>query len=205
MDNRSGIRNAEMNRIWRYVLVSDNGMAPCVDGKVLTLTCCKPTIRRNAKNGDWVIGFVPKKLGCGLVAWTGRVAEVVPLGDYQERYTARQDAIYKRGFEDGSEILNPLRLDYHKDERSRTRDRRGKNALIFNPFWYWGRCAVRAAPQDIANLAYYHIGQTTKGSSPEMLDRLEAWLQLEAQPGIHGDPRDKLAIAPLSKDWKSRC
>ena len=206
MANGTARRQDQVTRIWRYVLASDNGMAPRIDDGILTLTCCKPTIRRNAIKGDWVVGFVPKKLGVGLVAWVGRVAEVVPIGDYQQRYAGRTDAIYQRvGFEvDGSEVLKPLRKDYHKDERSRARDRRGKNALIFDSVWYWGRCAV-SAPNDIAKLAYYHIGQTTKGSSPEMIARLEAWLQSEAPPGIHGEPRDKLAVRPPSKDRKSQC
>jgi Nucleotide modification associated domain 2 len=55
-------------RIWRYVLAHDSGMAPCPQDSKLTLSCCKPTIRKNARVGDWVIGFMPKKYGIGQVA-----------------------------------------------------------------------------------------------------------------------------------------
>ena len=38
-------------RFYRYVLVSDDGVAPCVDNNLLTLATCKPLIRRTARVG----------------------------------------------------------------------------------------------------------------------------------------------------------
>lgn len=179
-------------RIWRYVLSTDNGMAPCVEEDMLSLSCCKPMIRKYAKPGEWVIGFVPKHKRRGYVAWAGKIAEVIPLGEYEKRFCGRKDAIYRlMGTTSGEqEVLVPLRDDYHCNEKSRSRDRNGKNALIFEPFWYWGGLGI-VAPDEVAELAHYFVGQSTKNSSAERIACLEKWLRSVADPGIHGAPRDE--------------
>ena len=185
-----------MPRIWRYVLAADNGMAPCPQAGMLSLTCCKPMIRRGANPGDWVVSFLPKGQGRGLVAWAGRVASTMPLGDYQAQHPSRHDALYRRvGLHNGREMLEPLRDDYHPDHRSRSTDMSGRNALIFDPYWYWGREVV-SAPEWLADLAHYHVGQSTKGSSAQRLADLEAWLRSVSMPGIHGEPRDARRTKP---------
>jgi hypothetical protein len=181
-------RHGRMTRIWRYVLANDNGMAPCSEDGILTLACRKPGIRKSAQRGDWVIGFLPKSMP-GRIAWVGQVADVLPLGEYEQKYTGRRDAIYRLNGHaaDGAEILHPLRDDYHVDRRQT--DFRGKNALVFSRFWYWGGNGV-GAPNDIRDWAHYHVGQSAKNSSPEKLARLEAWVRSMAEPGVHGATRD---------------
>jgi hypothetical protein len=148
-----------------------------------------------AQPGDWVIGFLPKRIDREQVrvAWVGQVAEVIKLGDYQDRLSQRPDAIYRRtGYSlEGREILEPLRTDYHHDEASRTRDRRGENALLFERFWYWGAAAV-AAPNTVADMVHYFVGQASKGSTPERVVALEQWLNRMGPSGAHGKPRDPL-------------
>lgn len=183
-----------MSRIWRYVLAADNGMAPCVEHGMLSLCCCKPTIRLHAMEGDWVVGFVPKRFGLGKVAWAGRVSRILSLGEYQKHYPSRRDAIYKMSDDwsigDGENLV-PLRNDYHIDDRSRRRDRMGRNALIFDPYWYFGGYGV-SAPPEIADLAHYYVGQSTKRSSPEAIAALHGWLVSVGHSGVHGEPRDGL-------------
>lgn len=190
-----------MTSIWRYVLKYDNGMAPCLQDGLLTLTCCKPRIRLGAREGDWVIGFLPKGMSrVPRVAWAGQVSKVILLGEYQADHPHRYDAIYRRtGLSwEGNEILEPLRDDYHDDEDSRSRDRRGRNALVFSPFWYWGREAVEA-PEAVADMAHPFIGESARGSSPERVQALEEWLNAIAPPGGHGQPRDPLCTKPLNE------
>ncbi len=182
-----------MSRIWRYVLATDNGMAPCVENKWLSLCCCKPRIRESARVGDWVVGFVPKRIKLAHVAWLGRVGKIFPLGEYEQQFSSRLDAIYSlRRSASGEEVLVPLRTDYHADEHSRARDLKGRNCLIFEPFWYWGNAGV-PVPHEIADLAHYHVGQSTRKSSPEKIASLEAWAKSVAPPGVHGEPRDRTA------------
>lgn len=182
-----------MSRIWRYVLANDSGRAPCVDGGVLTLCTCKPRIRAGAAVGDWVIGFMPKRFGRGRVAWAGRVREILLMGDYGERYAGRRDTIYRRvgWYADGREDLAHDGGPYHDSPKSITTDLRGRHALIFDPFWYWGRNAPEATPE-VADLAHFYVGQTTKGSTPEAINRLRSWLSAWP-PGVHGAPRDAVA------------
>jgi hypothetical protein len=178
-----------MSRIWRYILANDGGYAPCIDGGVLTLCTCKPRIRAGAAVGDWVIGFMPKRLGTGRVAWAGCVSKVLSLGDYGEQYASRRDAIYMRiGWHaDGREDLRHYGGPYHNSAKAIARDVRGRCALIFDPFWYWGGDA-REAPPELAKLAHYYVGQTTKGSTLEAINLLRSWLS-GSPPGIHGTPR----------------
>jgi len=181
-----------MSRIWRYVLAYDSGYAPCVDDGVLTLCTCKPRIRSGAAISDWVIGFMPKRFGTGRVAWAGCVSEVLPMGDYSDRYAGRRDVIYRRvGRQaNGGEILKHDGGPYHDSRKAISTDLRGRHALLFTPFWYWGRDAP-VAPPEVAGLAHYYIGQTTRGSSPETIEKLRDWLA-GWPPGVHGVPRNQL-------------
>jgi hypothetical protein len=178
-----------MSRIWRYVLATDAGMAPCIDNGILTLTCCKPRIRRNTQTGDWIIGFEPKRLG-GKVAYAGQVSRVLSLGDYELEYRGRADAIYRLDHarnRKGSFIV--LAPEYHNDAGSRTRDLNGLNALVFAPFWYWGRNAVKP-PGELGDLAHHYVGESHKNSSPEKIEVLKDWLRSTGQSGVRGESRD---------------
>ncbi len=177
-----------MTRIWRYILKNDTGFAPCVDGGILTLTCCKPSIRRNAKIGDWIIGYFPKKFGQGRVAWAGQVSEKILLGVYERNHPGRRDAIYRLvGHEaSGAEILKYIPNKHHEEKRSQ-RDKSGVNALICEPFCYWGGNDEKAPPE-IADMAYYFIGQTTKNSTPDRVAALKRWIK--NRKGVCGAPRN---------------
>jgi hypothetical protein len=193
-------RNPDMSRIWGYSLVADNGMAPCIERGILTLCLCKPMIRKSASVGEWVVGFVPKRINDGRVhvCWAGRIAGIFPMGDCEKQFPGRQDAIYKLTVS-GWEFL---RADYH--EEIRDRDLNGKNALIFEPFWYWGGVGMAVA-DDIDELARYYVGQTAKNSSRERIARLQEWLRSVAEPGLHGEPRDELGtISPEKISGRSK-
>lgn len=48
-----------MHKVFSYVVATDVGVAPNVDGGVCTVCLCKPEIRRNAVVGDWIVGLWP--------------------------------------------------------------------------------------------------------------------------------------------------
>ena len=47
-----------MPHIYSYVVAHDTGAAPNVDGGICTIAICKPAIRRNAQEGDWIVGDI---------------------------------------------------------------------------------------------------------------------------------------------------
>lgn len=181
-------------RIWRYVVVSDTGFAPCIERRLLTLCTCKPTIRRGASRGDWVIGWTPKRLGVDRVVWIGEVERTLSMGEYCERHPKRRDAIYRRvGYSpDGRERLRHTGVEAHGKPRNWRTDASGRNALLFRKFWYWGASAPRAEP--LAHLAHPYVGQTCRPVREDDLPRLVEWLAKQGPPGVYGSPRDAPSV-----------
>ncbi|MFM8479413.1 MAG: hypothetical protein ACKOEO_26795 [Planctomycetaceae bacterium] len=44
-------------KVYVYKIVVDNGGAPCVHDRLLSLAICKPAIRRTAQAGDLIFAF----------------------------------------------------------------------------------------------------------------------------------------------------
>lgn len=192
-----------MSNIWRYVLKVDDGIAPCADNGRLTLTCCKPIIRLGARNTDWVLGYLPRPL-CRMidrehfrprVVWAGQVALRSTLGEYSSANPDRPDALYRAGSMEVGEAELVWRPGHvHATANEWATDWRGRFALEFEPFWYWGGDGVVASPE-VAELAHYYIGQSKRGSSPERVAAVTAWLYSLSPPGRHGNPRSPEPIA----------
>jgi len=66
-----------------YIITVDAGFAPNPFGHYCTLACCKPTIRRNAKKDDIIVGTAsahsPKP---GHLVYAMRVKCVLPYQNY---------------------------------------------------------------------------------------------------------------------------
>ncbi len=196
-----------MVKIWRYVLATDNGLAPCIDNGVLSLCCCKPRIRKGANVGDYVMGFMPIRFARKgpLLAWVGVISEKLTMGDYQAKYPDRQDAIYKRdGYHsDGRENLSHNGGDYHLDPANQTRDKNGIYALLCKPFWYWGGTPF-PVPENFHFLTHHFVGEANAVTNPSVLPKLRDWLG-SLEPGIHGQPRNIPASSPLQSCNQSAC
>lgn len=176
-----------MARFYRYIHVSDDGHAPCVDHGLITLATCKPQIRSTAKVGDWVAGYMPKGIGEGLVTWIGRVAEAVSPTDYERRFRGRKDAQY-RLLDDG----HVKRVDpaYHPGIAEQRKDMSAK-VLIFdqNASWYFGDRPIEL-PSMFGVLAASGQGHRVNLRLPDDIAQIEAWLHGQVVAGVHGDPRD---------------
>lgn len=189
-----------MARFYRYVLVDDDGMAPCPQDGLLTLATCKPALRRTARAGDLVAGFAPSPFPRDMLVYAARVLEVVEWPEYAARYgaLARNDAVY--AFRPDGGVLR-LRPEYHPTERHLAQDIGGP-VLIFDPTetWYFG-----ATPQALpAHLEWCSIGGKGSGSARghrvdavdlEADDSLLAWLKKAFAPGFHGEPRGRKSKA----------
>jgi hypothetical protein len=78
--------------LWVYRLVTDSGAAPHISEGYLTLTLCKPVIRKGAQIGDYVLAFVAQGhkdiVGTGpdrffKAAYLFRVGDKVSLKNYE--------------------------------------------------------------------------------------------------------------------------
>src|SRR5437870_4735694 len=103
-------------------MVADNGAAPCVWRGLLSLSICKPKIRRSASatKGDLIFGFGGKGYDERLI-YIACVTEKPATGDYYKnsKYSHRPDCIYTSVA--GRAIRKP-RARYHTDSDQRRRD-----------------------------------------------------------------------------------
>jgi len=178
-----------ITRIYRYVLMYDRGMAPNPRGGLVTLATCKPQIRRHARAGDWVMGNFPSPTN-ELVAWAGKIARCIPVGEYPKEFPDREDALYETGSDGRTRRIEGKLPWYHRGEDQQRRDCSG-NVLMFDmaSCWYFGSDG-REIPQDLEHLIARGIGHRVNGRRPGDLERLQQWLNEQAPPGVHGGPRD---------------
>jgi len=90
-------------KLYAYVMTDDSGTAPCVDKGVFTLACCKPNIRRCAKEKDWIVGLAGEKLkqtsgidNVGKIVFVAEVTRKLSWADYgkREEFEGRLDNMY---------------------------------------------------------------------------------------------------------------
>ncbi len=94
-----------MSKIYYYKMTVDNGGAPAVQDRLLSLAICKPEIRRCAQPGDWVMGFGAnsfefggRRIAGNPLVYMARITGRKPDGAYysESRYLHRPDCIYER-------------------------------------------------------------------------------------------------------------
>jgi hypothetical protein len=85
------------SRIYYYKLTADNGGAPCVDSKLLTLAICKPRIRSTADVGDIIFGFGGRATLGERLIYIAEITGKLRHGDYYRarEYAGRKDRIYE--------------------------------------------------------------------------------------------------------------
>ncbi len=162
-----------MTRIFRYILVADHGIAPCPADGLITLATCKPTIRRTAAVGDWVLGFRPGSLHRGLLLWGGQVQKIMSHGEYERAHRGRPDALYAERPDGDFDRIDP---SYHPTEAEMVRDLSGP-VLIFDP-----TLSVHLSgqpiqlPNDLLHLAAAGRGHLVNGVQKDDVLRLATWL-----------------------------
>lgn len=138
-------------RIFVYKMTTDNGGAPCVYGRTLSLAICKPMIRRKAKEGDWIIGLGGKNLGEGII-YVAHVTCTAGNEYYQvHEFARRPDCIYH--FRDGG-LTRKKTAAYHENPANMATDLgagpgyRNARVLLSLDFRYFGM-KREAVPPDL--------------------------------------------------------
>ena len=145
-------------RTYLYKLTSDRGGAPCAppprqgETPLLTLSICKPAIRRTAKAGDRILGITSRALELsdgyplGAVIYAARVTGAADPREYyaeQSAFSERPDCIYAFHQANGR-LLHSGRTRLHDDPRYEPRDigsypfYRNARTLLSTDFRYFG-------------------------------------------------------------------
>lgn len=140
-------------KLYSYIVRHDTGFAPNPFWGCCTLANCKPSIRRTASQGDWIVGLSRKSDGNRIV-YTMKVDEIVDYAMYfrDGRFVAkrpdyRQPEVVHRC---GDNIYEPLLGGGFKQLRSthsrgvdedpatKDHDLKGRHVLIGRKYVYFG-------------------------------------------------------------------
>ena len=198
-------------KLYSYVVARDYGFAPNPFFGVCTLATCKPSIRKSAKIGDWVIGTGSKRHGLdGRLVYAMKVAETLTYDEYWNaprfcqkrpnlrgsRKQAYGDNIYHRNETTGrweqanSHHSHP---DGRPNRNNILRDTKSESVLIGSEFAYWGGDGPQVQPR-LRNLEGHDVCHTGQGHTcnfPEVLVKafVDWFHSLEAK-GCVGRPSD---------------
>ncbi len=135
-----------------------------------TLACCKPTIRRTAQKGDWIVGLSSRKKGYKII-YAMQVEEILSYKEYyrDKRFAAKIPKNFITGKtkgECGDNIYKPLPNEkfrqlpshhsnkkHHEIEniKSKNHDMKGEKVLISKRFHYFGGKAIKL-PKELRGL-----------------------------------------------------
>jgi len=201
-------------------MTHDTGFAPNPFHSVLTLATCKPGIRRTKDVGDWVAGFASKalvknskalgvKINYQGLVYLMRIGEVLPLEEYfvapqfqrkkplsKKNVNNFHDPVKDSGdniyYRDNSGMFQQMENENHPNvPRTIMHDTNGKNVLIADKFYYFGRdCPVPDGGWK--NISFrVPVGPTCNGyeSDEVALHNILHFLRSKKyELGIHGNP-----------------
>ncbi len=140
-------------RLYSYIVKHDTGFSPNPFWGCCTLADCKPTIRRTATVGDWVVGLSPKVDGNRII-YAMQINKKITFAEYYlDSQFAKKIPDYSAGkvvYKCGDNIYKPLSNgDFKQLESMHSKGKRenpkrkahdlgGKNVLIAKNFYYFG-------------------------------------------------------------------
>lgn len=199
-------------RIHTYVIAIDAGSAPNYDPPFVTLTVCKPKIRRKATVGDCVLAFAGVSVNRSdphSVVWAGVVSEIIPLADYwnDSRFagkkpvrTSRPDNFYRPTRNGLVQVPNPVH-----GEDSMPRDISGINALVFGPSWRFGAYGPRLPAEFGLRIFGGRRGERISELSPDEWKALRSWLDAQTPGVAQKEPRGRSCAPQKRSSPRRKC
>ncbi|MBB5207903.1 hypothetical protein [Chiayiivirga flava] len=206
-----------MTRIYSYVVRYDSGFAPNPFYGLCTLATCKPTIRKNAKVGDWVIGSGSNERKIrrgGHLVYAMRVTDAITFDQYSTdpRFESKKpfrngsrkqscgDNIY---FREGPDKDWRQRDSFHSrpdglmNEQHVARDTGVDRVLISDHFLYFGGEGP-ALPEDLKDkkgrsIYKAGIGEVTF-DDPALITKFQQWIDSIGERGYKGAPYEWLTL-----------
>jgi hypothetical protein len=141
-------------KLYSYIITHDSGFSPNPFWGFCTLACCKPSIRRTARMGDWIVGLSPKKDNYKIIYAMEITEKPITYRDYysNKRFInkipdmTKKEVIYKTG----DNIYKPVGDDFiqlhskhsnpdgTEDIDNKNHDLKGIYVLISDDFYYFG-------------------------------------------------------------------
>jgi hypothetical protein len=199
-------------RIHTYVIAVDAGSAPNYDPPFVTLTVCKPRIRRKAAIGDCVLAFA----GVGVnpsdphaVVWAGVVTEIIPLDEYwsDPRFSGKKpdrtplpDNFYRPTRNGLQQVPNPIH-----GQDSVARDIGGINALVFDPAWGFGAYGPRLPAEFGLRMVGGRRGERICELAHKEWQALRSWLDAQTPGVAQKETRGRSCHPPKHSSPIRRC
>jgi len=192
--------------IYSYVITRDFGFAPNPFFGYCTLATCKPTIRKNAQIGDWVIGTGSAAINSKYInrlVYAMLVEEKMLFDDYwnDARFFCKKpvmngskmqsygDNIYHVDSETGNFIQENSHhslKDGLVNINNYTKDISGKFVLISKTYWYFGEEAI-LIPDKLKSIIKSGR-QHRKIDETELIKAFVVWIQKQKGHAFIGKP-----------------
>lgn len=200
--------------LYSYIVKHDTGFAPNPFFEYCTLACCKPGIRKHAKEGDWIVGLTPKAQGNRIVYFM-KVDEKLTFDKYWKRFKRKRPNL-KGGSKkkNGDNIYEPSEVHsrkYHQlpsnhsngnreNRKRKNRDLDGECVLVSTTFVYFGSKAI-PLPPELPELHDLIVGRGYRCHfKPEVLNAFRYFVSTQNQVSrIQAPPR---CWPQGDKSWK---
>lgn len=192
--------------LYSYVVARDYGFAPNPFFGACTLATCKPSIRKHAQVGDWVVGTgSATNRRRGYLVFAMRVAETATYSEYWQdaRFELKRPNLYgskKSAFGDniyhksGGKFLQIDSHHSHADGTPNTRnivnDTQTDRVLIAHDFTYWGGAGPKI-PDEFRKNPNVLAGRGHRSVfPPEFAEKFVGWINSLGIKGCPGKPLD---------------
>ena len=196
-------------RLFSYVVARDYGFAPNPFVGACTLATCKPTVRRVASVGDWIIGSGSSERNRrGFLVYTMCVSETMTFNEYwaDARFRRKRPNLRgskKQAFGDNIYFSDSpghwLQQDSHHsysggapNPHNIRNDTQTDRILVSSDFAYWGGSGPEI-PQTLRHYEGFDIcaGRNHKSRFPEgLVNEFVAWFRSLGARGYQGEPLD---------------
>ena len=208
-------------KLYSYCLRSDNGAAPNPYWNICTLVICKPSIRRTAEIGDWIVGLGSANSPIGdisnYVVYAMKVTSKLTMNEYDQfckislpnkipnwrsqDYRLRMgDCIYDYGTGEHPK----MRWAIHSEDQRR-RDLSGKYALLSKQFYYFGDQPIRL-PEHLYPIIHATQGHKSNLNEPYIQIFVD-WIENlgYSTNKLYGKPqfKDKLSRDPDTAEFEN--
>ncbi len=188
-------------RLLVYVVASDNGLAPNINGGLCSLSVCKPIVRHVATIGtDLVVGMSTTKHGIARMIYAMTVDEKIPYADFSTdpRFATKKPSEENPKGDnffslEGTQLKITTPLAAHAGKADKiARDLRTPLAVIGHTYWYFGA----NAPEVPSALHQTRVVQGNRRGHRVITDKatiktLCDWLYTQPT-GVNGPYRDTL-------------